>query len=549
LNWYISSYVDSEFTKCSDTCFLLIQALSIGEHRLALLLAQATSPTVLQQSVKEQLDVWKQNGVLDKIPKSKLKVYRLLAGDVDVTSGLTDWRRVFGVHLWFGTPSNSPVDAAVRSYAYATLNSPEVAAPPRTPYDKTNSGKGYNDAIFEILMLYDRCETKFKLMGTDGGNQDDANEREFIVGALHPLSSHPYLLDYRLGWHLYSAFCGLKKFSRLQLPELAQLTMSYASQLEAVGLWEWAVYVILNAPANDALANELRALAVREIVSRHIGELLADGSGATEKEHFLVETLGIPVMWLHEFKSYYYRSLRDPNNEVQHLLRSQQWDSAHHVVITHLAPLMFLRSPAQFDETTTDVWPPGLKDMLLQLRAKSDHIMDWEYGGRVFLDFFTLAQEIVDVTAATKDLVEQPNPPSESVRSLINRLTLCDKLCAQLGERLASWGADLERVNSRPDPSFARHPVPLRRRTPDTNLINERVCIAEMSTRIAGFIRSIKALKSLLAGIPETDLEGISSSLQLATSMTMLPIPQNHRLSHLDHLTSQFLALRCSANE
>jgi len=58
-------------------------ALSIGEHRLALLLTQASSPTVLKQSMKEQLSVWSRSNVLASIHPSKLKIYQLLAGETE----------------------------------------------------------------------------------------------------------------------------------------------------------------------------------------------------------------------------------------------------------------------------------------------------------------------------------------------------------------------------------------------------------------------------------------------------------------------------------
>jgi len=108
---------------------------------------------------------------------------------------------VFGVHLWYGSLSNSPLDAAVRSYAAAALSSPETTAAPRPPYLPSTLTSveelKYKDAIYELLMLYQLNQSKRTHMKEIDPDSDDPAQRGFLVGALQPLSSHPYLLDSR----------------------------------------------------------------------------------------------------------------------------------------------------------------------------------------------------------------------------------------------------------------------------------------------------------------------------------------------------------------
>ena len=75
------------------------------------------------------------------------------------------------------------------------------------------------------------------------------------------------------------------------------LHTDFASQLESLGLWKWAIFVLLHL---DESAD--RQLAVQQILTRQCG--LDDDS---EDEKFLVEKLLVPAEWIFEAKVFIVR--------------------------------------------------------------------------------------------------------------------------------------------------------------------------------------------------------------------------------------------------
>jgi nuclear pore complex protein Nup98-Nup96 len=53
------------------------------------------------------------------------------------------------------------------------------------------------------------------------------------------------MLPLSFSWHLYSVLQALH-FQQLSPYHAASLHMNYASQLESVGLWHWAVFPLLH---------------------------------------------------------------------------------------------------------------------------------------------------------------------------------------------------------------------------------------------------------------------------------------------------------------
>lgn len=84
-----------------------------------------------------------------------------------------------------------------------------------------------------------------------------------------PSSASHYHTCPSLSWHLWTCLEALGRFPPLartvdEVDFVSELTMSYASQLEMSGQLEYAVYVLLHAPASP-----LRNHAIKSLVSRH----------------------------------------------------------------------------------------------------------------------------------------------------------------------------------------------------------------------------------------------------------------------------------------
>lgn len=78
---------------------------------------------------------------------------------------------------------------------------------------------------------------------------------------------------------------------------VATLThINFATQLEAHGLWHWAIFVMLH--ISDA---GKRKTAVMNLLQRHVE--IEDTEDYVEQEKFLTEELGIPSIWIHRAKA------------------------------------------------------------------------------------------------------------------------------------------------------------------------------------------------------------------------------------------------------
>lgn len=71
---------------------------------------------------------------------------------------------------------------------------------------------------------------------------------------------------------------------------------NFATQLEAYGLWHWAIFVMLHLRDSSR-----RQIAVKDLLLRHIE--IDDSPEYVKREQFLKEELGISSVWIHQAKA------------------------------------------------------------------------------------------------------------------------------------------------------------------------------------------------------------------------------------------------------
>ncbi|XP_018431124.1 PREDICTED: nuclear pore complex protein Nup98-Nup96-like [Nanorana parkeri] len=165
-------------------------------------------------------------------------------------------------------------------------------------------------------------------------------------------------------------------YTHLSAQSQGVLHASYAAQLENVGLWEWAVFVMLH--IHDPVARES---AVRELLNRHC--VLGETPESLMKEKFLIEKLHIPARWIHEAKAIRSRREGDGHKEAIYLLRANHWNQCHRLVSRHLA------SDAIINENYS-----YLRSFLDELSRPENcvHIQGWDTAGQVCLDYITIIE-------------------------------------------------------------------------------------------------------------------------------------------------------------
>lgn len=369
-------------------------ALEGGDVRLATLVAQAGGALEARADVHEQLALWHAEGVDDDIDRPRRRLYELLAGNVvhaEWTSARTharekqtmamaaglDWRRALGLHIWYGTAWESPLQACVHSYEEALKAAGETAPPlpsyqadaqlgilkQRALWQKKGAPR---DALYELLKLH--VDTTYPL-----------------AHVLDPRNFGQSAMDFALPWHLYMYLTrALHARSLDEDVQGDQLTISYATQLESAGEWRWAAFVLLHLTDED-----VRAKAVSTLLARHVEAL------NEEAVAYLVSTLHVDPRWIHLARAQAAHARHDLYVEYQCRLKAEDWARAHAVAVRYLAPEAFVRGETSL---LLDLFRP------MADAVEAGHVIPgWHEGGHVLLDYATLPRLLPPLLAKAQD--------------------------------------------------------------------------------------------------------------------------------------------------
>lgn len=248
-----------------------------GNVKLASLIAQVPGDAEFRADLQDQLAIWREQRIDAHIGENTRKIYALLAGvvdtlqgsggsgvehcpDVDLGKGL-DWKRAFGLQLWFGMPMDASIADVFRAYdalwqeGLSSVSAPVPWYAERSPPEQTASqwNKPSDaqppDALYSLIKLF----------------ADPACNLSTILSSF---SFSPSPADYRLPWHLYIILSRCLRIRDLadrdtsvrrsdeddededdvegHSPSADLLANSYASQLEQMGMIQEAVFVLLH---------------------------------------------------------------------------------------------------------------------------------------------------------------------------------------------------------------------------------------------------------------------------------------------------------------
>lgn len=390
-------------------------ALDSGDVRLASLLAQiGGGDDVTRADVADQLAIWRDQGADVLISKDHRKVYEMLSGNVTLARGNSsrsvrdpmdrvedlhiaaglDWKRAFGLHLWYGTAHDAPLATALERYEDATHSDVSSdTAPPLPPYrekaglgslrlrELVKSGKYERDALFMLIKLH--CDPLLDL-----------------ESALSTFGFGPLVSDYRMLWHLYmllSRVLRLRDFSDrrdlgVEMQDAAQqegvslegnsaradgLTSDYASQLEVQGQWTWAAFVLLHLELPSS-----RTTAIKALLARNVAKFDQDS------ETFLTARLKIPRTWLYEAQAIAARYRDERFFEYELLLKACLYTQAHSIAVRHLAPEAIIRGDTEMILSLftpfSEAFPQG----------RLDEVGGWTTGGELYVDYVACVQHL-----------------------------------------------------------------------------------------------------------------------------------------------------------
>ncbi|KAL4425557.1 hypothetical protein ABPG75_009573 [Micractinium tetrahymenae] len=398
-------------------------AAATGSPRLATLLAQAGAKAVGAAELSGQLRVWEESGCERHIGAALLRVYQLLAGQVDeVTPAMQlDWRRALGVHLWYGCQPTATVSDALASYTAAVEAG---SAPPPLPLyleqqaaAAPSGAAGAFDVAFELLRLHAVASDPEAAGGSPSALAP------LLARLLRPAGFTPDPLDCAFCWHLLSVLSatGALPEAAAELPPAAATRMSFISQLECVGgLSRWAVYAALHIP--DA---EERSKVVRELLMAHVDEWCEDD----EAEEFLRQRLRLPGAWLAEAQALWARYCQDDAGRLDQLLAAHDWPAAHTLLCDVVAPRWMLAGNVG-----------RLSNVLQQLEEHAAAVNAaggagaWESGGGVYSAFLWLKDLYASLGRRPS---EGQAPPA---LSFLERMEAAGRLANMLQDAAARWG-------------------------------------------------------------------------------------------------------------
>ncbi|KAF9904520.1 hypothetical protein EC991_002628 [Linnemannia zychae] len=344
----------------------VVAAIQAKDPRLATLISQSGRGSRPLSGVEDQLALYKKAGVESSIPEDYLKVYALLSGALTVnvspkdkprrfvTDGL-DWRRTFGLHLWYSNTPGVNLAEAVNAYVLSMAENPAVAKPaPWYQRNQENQDPEHYDILFQLMALL-------------------TIPSKSLEDALHPLGISPASLDHRLSWIFYMVLTQSLHISGFRsVSSHSKICEDFMFQLENLGLWEWAVFVALHLETAST-----REAAVRQVLERHV-RLDCNETAETEealeerkKVEFVTQSLLVPEGWIWAAKANRAKYEGNRTQEVYGLLKGGEVQRGHNLIVSFLAPEYVLNQNLE-----------GLSDLLAMVDQSK--VANWANGGEIY---------------------------------------------------------------------------------------------------------------------------------------------------------------------
>lgn len=421
---------------CHDMEKATLAAMSAHEFHLATLLAQLPGDQGMREDLQEQLLTWRDEGVYSLLSEDMRKLYELLAGNVTFADGAggaasgdkagdmlladsLDWKRAFGLHLWYGILLEEPLQKAVRTYDAATASA--FAPLPLPPYlaedtsypsaqarSLAESGKHAKDTLYQLLKVY--------------------SEPEYLLeDAILPTGHSKSSTSYRLTWQLYQLLArvlGVRDFcdrdeevestavmndelmlvTKCNSARADKLTLDLASQLESGRHLQWAVFVLLYLELPES-----RAQAIKELLTRSIHIL------TQEHEDFIVSTLKVPRSWLALARANTARSEDDLWRVYEHSLEGKDLAQAHAVAVRDLAPEVVVRGDR---ELLKELFAPFLHEMS---KGREETVPGWSWGGKLYLDWVDTNDQVGPLLQSFRR--KRPATAYSDIQSMSSRIS------------------------------------------------------------------------------------------------------------------------------
>ncbi|KAF1813822.1 hypothetical protein P152DRAFT_457191 [Eremomyces bilateralis CBS 781.70] len=408
-----------------QACAVLLEA---RDYKLATMVSQLSRPSAeMQDAISQQLETWQKQDTLSEIKDSIRAIYELLAGHTCMCDGghnigaenraatfniaerfHLDWRRSFGLRLWYGLRYNDSIEMAVQQFA-EELGSKQEQATPVPWYVERQTGLRWEDP--NINEREDLLWGLLKLFAGQRVPMPGLRLDEIL--AVENVSSNP--LDCQLPYNMIhmlrarditatsadsdkenrnapSAIAPENEddtANKLSLLMYTSLLNSPVPSTDKTNLaratWRIALYPLIK------LTEPLRSTLIQNHLVRFAGEiptLEADPFYNLATSHF-----NIPRDWIFAALATHARSVQQaPDAQAHYLMRASLWTEAHAVLCADVAPKAIIEK--DYDR---------IREILGTFvdAGGKDAVDGWETGGGLYFNFVYLT-DLIHVTAASE---------------------------------------------------------------------------------------------------------------------------------------------------
>ena len=369
-----------------EACEALVQG---KDYHLATLVSQiGDGDQAVRDDMETQINSWRDLNSLSEMTEPIRALYALTAGrtcNVEGKKGPAedraasfaistrfslDWKRAFGLRLYYALLATEPIEVAIKSFAEDLQSKAEPAKPIRTtvnPDGTTQEVEG-EDLLWGLLQLY--AASKDWLPFPSLGN----------MLARQSTSSHDSF-NTLLSFQLYHALA-LRFSNTADAFAADSLAIDFAQQLECAGEWQWSLFATLH--ITDAAQ---RQRAIQALLSFHIEDIEADDDNPRFRS--LVEECKTPKAWIWRAKAQAARAIsQNYIEEAMCLIKAEDLGEAHEVLRYIVGPRCVI----------TEEWTV-LGNLLEGFKGGKENIGDWELGGQVYEDYLALIQNRVSGNA------------------------------------------------------------------------------------------------------------------------------------------------------
>ncbi|KAF1969501.1 hypothetical protein BU23DRAFT_557531 [Bimuria novae-zelandiae CBS 107.79] len=478
------------YLSCNSIADAVATLFRGSDMRLATMVSLLGGDVAMREDMREQIDEWRRMDFLAEMDDSVRALYELVRGETAQAEGKggvvredkvstfqiasrfgLDWRRAFGLRLWYQTTAEENIEWAVAQFADAMRDGKENVKPvpwfveqkPEMSWDDPRKEQR-EDLLWGILKLYARS----KIDGVPVTIDD--------VLAPVGVSGHP--LNARLSFQLYHLFqsrsadpmeederkvgmpiqphsVGDDQFSlsvqsvqsadfdeeaaRKELGD--QLTLTYGASLHTPEHWTTAVWVYTHLSNPAMRAHHIRLL-LNQFSSTYE---IADGDATYEA----LANMSIPQRWMHAAAALQAKANGASLRQATHLIKADELQDAHEVLCRSVGPNAII-------SRHLDPLRELLGDFEGSYRHAKDPVPGWVQGGQIYFDYIHLL-----------DLTEQRNPYRPE-----------DKLTAEIHALLRKLQQSLETV--------------ARDRWDGASSLEERVALSEIAGTVANLMAKNK---------------------------------------------------------